>query len=290
MREKGRSITIIAALIGVIGTIIAAVIGVIWGKSNMNVVVQIDGKNIVLQDSDVQEMASENEELKKTIEVYEMQISDLENESKNLMEKLGVVSGELDDAPAIEFQDLGLSIDGEEQAVNKNKSYVSINGRDYYSGDFVDGLIPDNMSMINRDGTLYIGKIVKEKSNLLDKPMVDKGFDVFIYENVADTYGNVYSKAVCFYYNGRYIVFNANREYDKLKCVISMNEGSRGEGIIQIEADDSVVYTSPSVTSQTEPFEIDIPINRASKITLKSMGSESVSYVMLSDCILYNEE
>lgn len=235
MREKGRSITIIAALIGVIGTIIAAVIGVIWGKSNMNVVVQIDGKNIVLQDSDVQEMASENEELKKTIEVYEMQISDLENESKNLMEKLGVVSGELDDAPAIEFQDLGLSIDGEEQAVNKNKSYVSINGRDYYSGDFVDGLIPDNMSMINRDGTLYIGKIVKEKSNLLDKPMVDKGFDVFIYENVADTYGNVYSKAVCFYYNGRYIVFNANREYDKLKCVISMNEGSRGEGIIQIE-------------------------------------------------------
>lgn len=146
------------------------------------------------------------------------------------------------------------------------------------------------MSMINKDGVLYIGKIVKEKSNLMDKPMVDKSSDVFVYENMADTYGNVYSKAICFYYNGRYIVFNANREYDKLKCVISMNEGSRGEGMIQIEADDSVVYTSPSVTSQTEPFEVDIPINKASKITLKSLGSDSVSYVMVSDCVLYNEE
>lgn len=68
-KEKGMNATIIAALIGVIGTIIAAVIGVIWGKSNMNVVVQIDGKNIELQNSDVQEMASENEELKKRLQI-----------------------------------------------------------------------------------------------------------------------------------------------------------------------------------------------------------------------------
>lgn len=214
----------------------------------------------------------------------------MEDESKDLMEKLRAVSGEMDDTPTLVFQDLGLSIDGEEQVVNKNKSFVSINGRDYYSGEFLNGLIPDNMSMVNDDGILYIGKIVKEKANLLDKPMIDKDFDVFVYENIADTYGNVYSKAACFQYNGRYIVFNTNREYDKLKCVISMNEGSMGEGMIQIEADDSVVYTSPSVTSQTEPFEIDIPINKASKIALKSMGSESVSYVMVSDCVLYNEE
>lgn len=45
------------------------------GKNNMNVIVQIDGKNIVLQDGDVQEMVSENEDLKKTIADYEMQIS-----------------------------------------------------------------------------------------------------------------------------------------------------------------------------------------------------------------------
>lgn len=102
--KKGNAITIIAALIGAVGTIAGTVIGVIWGKNNMNVIVQIDGKNIVLQDSDVQDMASENEELKETISEYEIQISDLEDESKNLMEKLGVVSGELDDAPAIEFK------------------------------------------------------------------------------------------------------------------------------------------------------------------------------------------
>lgn len=61
----------------------------------------------------------------------------------------------------------------------------------------------------------YIGKIVKEKANLLDKPMIDKDFDVFVYENNADTYGNVYSKATYFHYNGRYIIFNANREYNR---------------------------------------------------------------------------
>lgn len=103
------------------------------GKNNMNVIVQIDGKNIVLQDGDVQEMASENEKLKKTIADYEMQISDLEDESKNLMEKLGVVSGELDDAPAIEFQDLGLSINGEEKVINKDRASVFVNGVQYYS-------------------------------------------------------------------------------------------------------------------------------------------------------------
>lgn len=37
------------------------------------------------------------------------------------------------DGRNIVFQDLGLSIDGEEQVVNKNKSYVSISGRDFHS-------------------------------------------------------------------------------------------------------------------------------------------------------------
>jgi len=287
--KKGNGITIIAALIGVIGTIAGAVIGVIWGKSNMNVIVQIDGKNIVLQDSDVQEMASENEELKKTIADYEMQISDLENESENLTEKLGVANGELDEVPAIEFRDLGLSIDGEEQVINKDKSSVFINGIQYYSQDFVNNLLPDNMSATVRDDTFYIGKIIKEKVNLFDQPVIHQAGSTYFYDSIKDTYGNIYGSALVFEYSDRFTSFNAGRDYSHFKCTVAMQERFNGKGELQIKADDNIIYTSPEIINMTEPFEIDIPINQASTISIGTIG-DSTSRIFITNAVLYNQE
>ena len=143
---------------GVIGTITCAVIGVIWGKSNVNIIVQLDGKNVVLEDTDVQELASENEELRKQISDNEAQIENLKNESKDLLIKLGDANGELEEIPSIEFRELGLSIDGEEKAVNKEKASVFINGNQYYSKDFIDNLIPDNMSVTEKIICFILGK------------------------------------------------------------------------------------------------------------------------------------
>lgn len=288
-RNKGKNATIIAALIGVIGTIIAAVIGVTWGKNNMNVIVQIDGKNIVLQDGDVQEMASENEKLKETVADYEMQISDLEDESKNLMEKLGVVSGELDDAPAIEFQDLGLSINGEEKVINKDRASVFVNGVQYYSQDFVNNLLPDNMSVTVKDGMLYIGKIIKEKTNLFDCPVIQQANYTYFYDSVKDTYGNAYGNALVFEYSDRFVSFNVGRNYSHFKCTVAMQEKYSGNGELQIKTDDNVIYTSSEIINMTEPFEVDIPINQASTISIGTIG-DSTSRIFISNAFLYNQE
>lgn len=142
--KKESSTQIIIAILGLVGAIAAAVIGAKWGKDNVTVVVQVDGKSVVLDDVDVQKMAEENEELNNKVSEYEKQIESLKSESEDLADKLGVANGELSDAPAIEFQNMGLSIDGEEKTINKENSCVSINGRQYYSKDFVNSLLPSD--------------------------------------------------------------------------------------------------------------------------------------------------
>lgn len=287
--KKGNGVAIIAALIGVIGTISGSVIGVIWGKNNVNVIVQIDGKNIVLQDSDVQEMASENEELKRKISDYEAEITDLKGQSEELATKLGNANGELEGIPSIEFVELGLSINGEEKLINREKASVYINGVQYYSQDFVNSLLPDNMSASVKDGTLYIGKIVKEKTNLFDRPVIHQSGSTYFYDSIKDTYGNAYGSALVFEYSDRFVSFNAGRNYSHFKCTVAMQERYNGQGELQIMTDDNIIYTSPEIINMTEPFDIDIPINQASTISIGTIG-DSTSRIFISNAVLYNQE
>lgn len=167
-------ITIIVAVIGLIGSIAAAIIGAKWGKNNVYVL-NLNGQEIALNEDDIQELANDNEKLKGTIAEYEATISEyettmekLEGEKTDLEEQMEDISGELSETPAIEFSNLGLSIDGEEKVINSDKAMVYINGVQYYSQDFIDNLVPDNMAVTFKDCVMYIGKIVKEKANLLD--------------------------------------------------------------------------------------------------------------------------
>lgn len=287
--KKGHWVAIIVALLGVIGTIIGSVIGAIWGKNNVNIIVQVDGKNVILKDSDVQELASENEELKAQIFNYESQIENLENEKKDLTKKLENVNGELEGTPSIEYKNLGLSINGEEKAINKDKASIIVNGVQYYSQDFIDNLLPDNMSATIKDNMLYIGKIVKDKTNLFDKPVIEQAHYTYFYDSIKDTYGNSYSSALVFEYSDHFTIFNAGREYSNFKCKVAMQEGYRGSGELQIKVDDNVVYTSSEIINTTEPFDIDIPINQASTISIGTIGS-STSRIFITDAVLYNQE
>ncbi len=298
-------ISIIIAVIGLIGTILAAIIGAIWGRNNVNIIVQQDGKEITLDNNGVKVMASENEDLKIKITDYEAQIENLKDEKESLrIEKesleennteleseLTAAKGTLDEIPIVEFKNYGLSIEGEEKTINKDKSYVSINGRKYFSQDFVDNLLPDNKSAIEKDDMIYVGKIVKEKSNLFDRQMIDRTdvSCVNVETNVKDTYGNMHDKAVVISLSNNSITFNANREYSKLKCIISVLDGKNGGGIIQIESEQGVLYTSQEILSTTEPVMVDIPINHASTITIKQISGRW-NYNMVADAVLYNEE
>lgn len=290
MGNNRGKISIIVALIGLIGTILAAIIGVKWGKENVTVLVQIEGKKVALNNEDIKEMATENERLNNEILGYEEEIESLKKQSEDLALKLGAASGELEDVPAIEYRNLGLSIDGEEKKVNKDKSSVLINGRKYYSKDFVDKLLPSDKASTEKDDMLYIGKIVKEKSNLFDRQIIDQTYYTDVSEDVKDTYGNLHSEAVIFNRGDNSITFNANREYSNLKCTLAVKEGHEGGGMIQIETEEEIVFTSEEIWNSTEPYEIDIPINQASTITIKRIGGGLNTYLMVADGVLYNEE
>ncbi len=287
MKTKHK-ITLVCAILEVAGVIVGAIIGGVLERKNPSFTLNHYGETIILKKEDIQNMAFENEELTKEITDYEKKVNNLENESKELAIKLGVANGQLDDVPTIQYQNCGLSIDGEEKIINTDKSSVLINGRKYYSKDFVDNLLPDNKSAIEKDNMLYIGKIVKEKSNLFDRQMVDKS-DVSIETNVKDTYGTIHNKAVVFALSENSITFNANKGYSKLKCTIAVLDGQKGGGIIQIESEQGVLYTSEEITSTTEPIELDISINQASRITIKQLSGRW-SYNMVTDAVLYNEE
>ena len=105
-----------------IGIVVSAIIGAKWGKNSVLVTVNIDGKNVTFNNSDIQKIADENEELKNKISDYEKQIDNLESEMKDLSEKLGVANGKIDDFLTIEYKNYGLSIDGEEKNISKDKS------------------------------------------------------------------------------------------------------------------------------------------------------------------------
>ncbi len=289
-RREGK-ISIIVAVIGLIGVIGAAIIGAKWGKENVTVIVQLDGKNVVLNDEEIQEMANKNEQLNNEISGYKEEIEKLKLESEELANKLGAANGELDDVPSIEYRNFGLSIDGEEKPVSKDRSLVLINGRQYYSKDFIDNLLPSDKTAVEKDDMLYVGKVVKEKSNLFDRQLIDTSNNniVSIETNVKDTYGNIHDKSVVFSMHDSSITFNANKEYSKLNIILTVLDGWPGGGIIQIESEQGVLYTSEEILSTTEPVEIDIPINYASSITIKQIA-EGSTYNMVTDAVLYNEE
>lgn len=289
MSKNEGKISIIVAVIGLIGVIGAAIIGVKWGKENITVVVQWDGKNVVLNDEDIKEMAKENEKLLNEISGYKEEIEQLKDQSEELATKLGAANGELSDVPALEYKNFGLSIDGEEIPVNKDKSSVLINGRQYFSKDFIDKLLPTDKTAIEKNDILYIGKVVKEKSNLFDRQLIDIGIDIEILENTKDTYGNIHNSAVIFYYGDTSITYNANREYSKLKCTLAVLDGNSGGGVIQIESEKGVLYTSEEIISTTEPVIVDIPINQASTLTIKQIAGGRTRNIV-ADAVLYNEE
>lgn len=117
------------------------------------------------------------------------------------------------------------------------------------------------MSVIMQENMFYIGKIIKEKTNLFDRPVIEKGFCVDFYDSMKDTYGNTNKSILLFEQPDYFITFNAGREYSHFKRTAAMLNGYNGKGELQITAGGNIIYTSPEVTNMTEPFEIEIQIN-----------------------------
>ena len=304
--------TILAALIGAVATISAAIIGLNAGKSSeqkniqneinevMGDMVNIIGDDNEVTINDIKDLVEDYQNLQKqnksltdqNIKYFDElteasnKIQDYENQSNTRVQEL---EQQLNESPDVQFKDIGLSVDGENIPINSTKSSAIINNRTYYSDEFVKSLISSKYSISIQDDTMYIGKIIKEKSYLSDEWVLDStgvGYE----NNLTDSYGNIHTNALRFYNSKCSIIYNLNSEYSLLKCNISIRDNAylNQTGVITIKADDTVVYTSSALTKTTEPFgEEDIPINNCSLLTIEYTTNGSNQCIM-DNIVVYN--
>lgn len=92
---------------------------------------------------------------------------------------------------------------------------------------------------------------------------------------VQDTYGNIYnySDQLQSYSKGStgYVIYNANREYTKFSGTLACGEdtGRETTGVIEIFADDKLIYTSSTISRTTAPIVFEVDISNASLIKVK---------------------
>ena len=125
--------------------------------NNLKVIVQVQGKNVELTEEEAQK-----------INRYETEIIKYKSDIQEYEDLID------DDNTQAEFKKLGLTINGRERAIDKEKSSILINGQQYFSQEIVENLLPDNTIITIKDDMIYVGKVVKEKKNLLEQPIIDK--------------------------------------------------------------------------------------------------------------------
>lgn len=302
MEEKNK-VKIICAIITLISTVAVAFIGAKWGESQPIIIVNSIGESVELTDNDVQSIVSEceklkvensdymseNRNLKNENLNYKSKIEDLSSKNDDLESKLKGTNEELSKVPSIEFRDMGLSINGEEQVINKTNSCVVIDGIQYFTRDFIDSVIEKQEEITLKDGMMYIGKIISEKAFLSDQWVIDKS-NVEIDQNILDSFGNNYTNAFVFLNYENSINIKLAQKYSMLKAKVAIREGSYSDvkGYLEILADGVSVYKSSPLTLMTEVFEIDIPINNANVLTISYSADSNRVDCIIADAIVYN--
>lgn len=293
---------IIVALISATATVASAIISFNIGKNAehkeiqnqinnaFGEVVNVMGDGNDVSINDISNFVSDYLKLKEQNINLTEQNAKYFDDLKSTSSKIEELSKLMDDVPDIQYKNIGLSIEGDIIPINTTSSSIVIDNRSYYSDEFISKLIGENTNVSIQNGTMYIGKIIKEKANLLDKPQISKSRNVEIVNGIEDTYGNVYGTVLKFGTTGNEITFNVNKDYKNFKCTPAMQKNCDGKGFIQIEADDEIVYPLKEITNSTNPNEnkIDIPINQASKLTISCIGDYSSCNIFIADTILYN--
>lgn len=221
----------------------------------------------------------------KTLKAQNSQYFSDYTEQKNIRSSLEL---QLSERPEVSYNNLGLCIDAEDIAINRNNSMVMIDEREYLSKEIAEKLLDENQNMTIKDDTLFVGKVIADKANLIDQWVVDKR-DCDICDVIKDSFGNERFNSLTLWARAGHITFNLNNNYSYLKFKISSypEDKNKIKGAIIIKADDKIVYTSPEINIFTEVIEVDIPINNSSTLTITGIG-EDFYRCIISDAILYN--
>lgn len=288
---------LITGILGVIGALTAAFIGVNTGEKNAvqklyNQITTVNGNNNTVTVNNVDDfitqynsLLSENETLKAQNSQYFADYTEQKKANSDL-------ESQLENNPVVSYKNMKLCVECEDIPINKQNAMVTIDGRDYFSKEIVEKLIPDEENITIKDDTILIGDVVTEKANLFDCRVMDQNA-MFMADAITDSFGNNYSHALyaCTTYTGGYnITYYLNCKYSLLRFKISVRENAEmwSSGILTIKADDNVVYTSKTLNRMTEPFvETNIPINNCKFLYIEYSSSFYVDCI-ISDAIVYN--
>lgn len=309
------------ALIGAGATILSASIGVVIGKSyeqNMiqNQIDKMFGNNInIVGDgnkvsiNDVQSLIESYLQLQDDYNKLQSQnnylvgenskiSSELDKSNKAIIEnqdeankKIEELNSQINSIPVIEYKDLSLCIDANDVPISSNQSTVTINGRDYFSKEIVNELITEDKSLTIKDGTIYIGKVVAEKANLLDQ-YVKSNLRCYFIDSVQDSFGYIHTDCLSLDdmgYGNSEIEFSLQNKYDLLDCKLSVhgNYTNSQHATITIKADEKVIKAI-EITEDTETITIEgLAINRCSRLTISKQGSTHFKCI-ISDAVIYN--
>lgn len=317
------NVKIVKALIKAVTAIAVAAIGIFAGikieqksvqtqfKEVMGDAINVvgDGNEITINDigtltqnyiqlqSDYESLNQQKDSL---VEQSTKYFNDLANANKTIEElnsglnsEIDNLKSQLDSAPVLNYRDLALSIDVDNIPINISNSMVTIDGRDYFSREIVENLVPDDKSITIKDGTIFVGNVTTEKANLFEQKVYERsGIDII--DTITDFYGNNYSNVLCIdsnYYYTRYITYYVGNNFSYLKLSVSIrgNADPNSTGILTIKADDTVIYTSESLSKKTKKYDIlDLAINNCEFVTIQYTSSTSNIDCIISDAVIYN--
>lgn len=280
----------ITGILGIIGTVAGSLISLYVGKSITmsevsNAVATVTGDNNVVTINDIASLVNDYEEVKRENDDIRDLNAQYVSQLTQMTEKIDSLTSQIGDVPIINYQDLALSIDGENVPVNSKNSMVVIDSNEYVSKEIVEKLVDESQNVTYKNGTMYVGHIVTEKADLFEQWQVDTS-GAALETNIYDSYGNLHQDALELYENNSRAVYNLNRKYSRMKLHIAMKEGGREGyvGVITIKADDNIVYTSPRLSKTTEPFEVqDIAINNCSLLKIEYSNDGGWS----NRCLIY---
>lgn len=291
---KKTKVSIIVAIIGTAGTIIGSFIAISakqeLASQNQYIqsnIVSVNGSENAVTINNVDDLienynmlVSENETLKQQNSQYFSDYSAVKAENDYL-------KSQFDNVPTLSYENLSLCVDGNDIPINTNNSKVIIDGRTYFSEDFLINTL--NESLTIKDGVAHIGVVTTEKTYLSKQYIIDS-LRCNIENSAIDTYGTMHTDCIVFLsglYSSSEIMFNAENKYSMLKGTLSAKDGQPDDHTtFTIKADDEVVYTT-ELTKTTKPIEINVPINNCSVLTFTKEGDPYFNCI-LSKAILYN--
>lgn len=281
---------LITGLLGVFSSIISLKYGENKGTQNViseitTEISNISGNNNKITINSISEfirdyelVKTENEQLRTLNEQYYKQFED----NKNKLEIIDAMSNVI-------FSDKALVINGEDIVINKSKSMATIDGTEYLSKELAKKLLTNDEEMTIKNETIYIGKIIADKSNLFNENTVENGSrreSVLI-----DSYGNKYADSKLFKRYGGIDIYSLNKKYSMLRFTHAMaNSTALGfTGTITVRADDVVVYQADNLDKTEKPVCVDVPINHCELLTIEYESGNVHTGCIIANAIVYNE-